>query len=376
VDEVMAGALRAISPPGKVGHLTWEWKEGDERWIQETWVDADNGRFRTENRPGESGEEGSFHVMVGEKWRIATYQSDVESYPVRITAVDREEAVAGGLDNLAYLGDEYLRSLAWADERRVVGESTADGQDLVAVEAKRSMDGDWRAGTVMVATIELDKATLLPVGLRSKIVEPDDKETEAYSGRLQSEWETVPPDDLPVDFFSPDALFALYSPGRERLAEAGELSYDLYWLGEKYEDAVQGESDLYLWGVDIEEAWLRLRYASETLGGGVEVVIIREGPAGQAQFGPLGGMQGPNAGPIGQEQVRVQGEPATLYSRTDIFSPTYQVTYRWLVVTLGQTAIELYPVPISEEGQETNPLNNTEALLALAEALVPVPSEP
>jgi len=381
VDEVTAGALRAVSPPAEVGHLTWEWREGDERWAQETWVDADNGRFRTENRPGESGEEGSFHVIVGEKWRIATYQSDVESYPVRISAVDREEAVAGGLDNLAYLGDEYLRFVAWADERRVVGESTADGREVVVVEAKRVMDGDWQAGTVMVATIELDKATLLPVGLRSRIVEPDGKETEAYSG--QSEWEAVPPDDLPPDFFSPDALFALYSPVREILEETGELGYDLYWLGEKYEDVAEGELDLYLWGVDIEgAAWASLRYASETLGGGGEVVIIREGQVGQAQFGPLGDLQGPGglqtpkAGPIESQQVTVQGEPATLYSRTDIFSPTYEVTYRWLVVTLGETTIELYPVPISEEGQEENPLNDTEALIALAQGLVPVPDEP
>jgi len=72
----------------------------------------------------------------------------------------------------------------------------------------------------------------------------------------------------------------------------------------------------------------------------------------------------------------VQGQPATLYSETDDLSPTYEVTYRWLVVTLGETAIELYPVPMSEDGEETNPLNDTEALIALAEDLVPVPDEP
>ncbi len=377
VDEVMAAALRAVSPPGKVGHLTWEWRERHQRWVHETWVDVDNGRFRWESRPGESGEEGSFTVMVGEKWRIATYESDVESYPVRITAVDREEVVAGGLDNLAYLGDEYLRSLAWADERRVVGESTVDGRQVVVVEMKRAMDGDWQAGTIMVATIELDKATLLPVGLRSKIVEPDSTETEAYSGGLQSEWEAVSPDDLPADFFSPDALFAVYSPGRERLAEAGKLGYDLYWLGEKYEGAAGGQLDLYLWGVGTESgASPQLRYASETLGDVNEVVIIREGRVGQAQFGPLGGMQDPNAGPIESEVVTVQGQPAILYFRTDRLSPTHEETYRWLVLTLGETVIELHPIPMSEEGQEMNPLNDTEALVALAEDLAPVPDEP
>jgi hypothetical protein len=87
-------------------------------------------------------------------------------------------------------------------------------------------------------------------------------------------------------------------------------------------------------------------------------------------------MSGPNAGPIEWEQVTVQGRPAVLYSRTDNLSPTYEVTYRWLVVTLGETGIELYPVPMSEEGKETNPLDDDEAIVALAEDLVPVPSGP
>ena len=123
------------------------------------------------------------------------------------------------------------------------------------------------------------------------------------------------------------------------------------------------------------EDWPQLHYASEALRG-PEAVIIREAPVGQAQLGPLGTMQGPNAGPIESEQVTVQGQPAVLYSRTDNLSPTYEVTYRWLVLTLGETAIEVYPVPMSEDGQEKNPLSDTEALVGLAEDLAPVPDEP
>ena len=371
VDEVLAGALRAISPPGKVGHLKGIEEASQVEGMQvQFWADADNGRFRMEYRPAE-GEEDWLLVTVGEDWRVATYQSDTESFPVQITALDREEAAAQGVDNFAYLGAGYLSFMVGADERQVVGETGANGGGVVVIEAKQAMDGDWQPGTMMVVTMELDKATLLPVQLRSKIVEPDGTETEA-GGASRFEWETVSPDDLPPDFFSPDALFALYSPVHEKLAEASKLEIDLYWLGEKYEGVAEGQPDLYLGDVKTEGvAWPELHYASEALRGS-EAVTIREGPAGQAQLGPAAEM----TGPIQQEQVTVQGQSATLHFKTDQLSPTYEVTYHWLVLTLGETSIELYPIPMSEEGQELYPLNNKEAIVAVAEALVPVRAQP
>jgi hypothetical protein len=371
-DEVMAAALRAVSPPGKVGHLKWEVSEADTP-LAEAWIDADNVRFRVEHRSVE-GEEGSFTVAVGEKWRTATYlaaDDDSAPFPVFITAVDREAPAAKGIDNFSYFGGPYPGLLVQAEVRRVVGESTVDDRQVVVVEGRQAMDGDWESGTMFVTTVELDKETLLPVQFRSSILEPDGTEREGQS-LAGFEWEALSPDDLRADFFSPDALFAAYSTAREELAEASKLGFDLYWLGERYE----GPLDLYLWDVDADAAdWPQLHYASEAMRG-PEAVIIREGPVGQAQFGPPREMSGPNAGPIQWEQVTVQGQPATLYSRTDSLSSTYKVTYRWLVVTLGRTVIEFYPVPMSEDGQEKNPLNDDEAIVALAEDFVPVPDGP
>jgi len=377
-DEVMAGALRAVSPAGQVGHLKWEESAaGLETPLGEAWIDADNGRFRLEHRSAE-GEEGSSTVAVGEEWRIATYlASGDDSRPFSyITAVDREDSAARGIDNLAYVGAAHLSRLAWAGERRVVGgESTADGREVVVLEAKQPAEGDWEGGTMFVATVELDKATLLPVKFRSSTVEPDGTEGDVLS-LAGFEWEAVSPDDLPSDFFSPDALFAAYSTARTELAEAAKLDFDLYWLGEKYESAAGGHLDLYLWDVDWDldadpEDWPQLHYATEAMRGR-GALIIREGPVGQAQFGPGSEVREP----IEQDEVVVLGQRATLYSHIDrLYSPD-EVTYRWLVVTLGETTIELYPIPMSEEGREVNPLNNTEALVALAEDLAPVPGEP
>ena len=225
---------------------------------------------------------------------------------------------------------------------------------------------------MFVATVELDKATLLPVQFRSSTVEPDGTEGEV-SSLAGFEWEAVSPDDLPSDFFSPDALFAAYSTAREKLAEASKLGFELYWLGEKYEDAAGGQlgpvplgcghGRTQRTGPDCTTPLRLMR--------GAEAVIIREGPVGQAQLGPGSEVMGP----IEQEEVAVLGQPATLYSHVDrLYSPD-EATYRWLVFTRGETVIELHPMPMSEE-EGDNPFNNTEALVALAEALVPVPSEP
>jgi hypothetical protein len=342
--------------------------------LGEAWIDADNGRFRIEHRSLE-GEGGPWSVGVGEDWRTATYlASGDDSRPFSyITAVDREEMAARGMDNLAYVGAAHLSRLAWAGERLEVGEGTADGREVVVLEAKQPADGDWEPGTMFVATVELDKATLLPVMFRSSTVEPDGTEGRCLAG---FEWEGVSPDDLPLDFFSPDALFAEYSTAREELAEASKLGFELYWLGERYQGAAGGQLDLYLWDMewDMEtdpEDWPQLHYASEAMRG-PEAVSIREGPTGQAEFGPGSEL----GGPIEQEEVTVAGQPAIIYSYVDRLYSSSGANYRWLVFTRGETVIELHPMPTAGVEGETNPFNNTETLIALAEALVPVPEGP
>jgi hypothetical protein len=374
-DAVIATALRAVSPAGQVGHLKWEESAaGLVTPLGEAWIDADNGRFRLEHRSVE-GEEGSSTVAVGEDWRTATYLAagdDSSPFPIYLAAVDREEMAERGMDNLAYVGAAHLSRLAWAGERLVVGEGTADGREVVVLEGNQPAEGDWEAGTMFVATVELDKATLLPVKFRSSTVEPDGIEGDVLS-LAGFEWEGVSLDDLPSDFFSPDALFAEYSTARKELADASEQGFELYWLGEKYEGAAGGQLDLYLWDMDWDvetdpEDWPQLHYASEAMRG-PEAVIIREGPVGQAQLGPGSEVMEP----IEQEEVTVADHPAALYSSSEVMSET---TYLWLMFTRGETVIELHAMPTAGVEGETNPFNNTETLIALAEALVPVPSGP
>jgi hypothetical protein len=378
VEEVLASALRAVAPAGEIGHLevTEENLLGGKAWIQEIWLDADNERFRWEERLAE-GDEPLLSVTVGERWRVADYTAAELSPPVFAYAVERDEWTSRGIDNFAYFGAEHLRYLAEAQKRRLIGETLANGRETVTLQGE--LVRDWMPETVIVMTMDLDKATLLPVELRQKHVESDGTQMETDVLRFQ--WDAVSPDELSPGFFSPDALLAAQSPVHKTLAEMSELGFNLYWLGEKYEDP-KGQLDLYLWNVqdewDVDDVarWPRLVYASETLG--LTVVTIREGPANRAQFEPRVEVTGPwiVPGPGGapvelypetqEEQVTVQGQPATL--NTARLSATNEVTHRWLAVILGETIIELH---VEEEG----PFESKEAILALAEDLAPVPQE-
>lgn len=218
VDAVVAGHLEALSEPGKVFHAkaVWDQPEREERAeVLEDWLDVDNGRFRHERRIGWVGEErGNFWLTVGADWTIASYSSSSNSVDINtMTAEERAQAAEAGMDNLAYVGPEYLPILIGSDEKRVVGESTMEGQPVVSVEAKWSWEpgGEWPEGVTYALTVDLDKSTLLPVQVQSKVIEPEDAEG-SYGPSKYEIVEYVSPEDLPADFFSPQAVEDLVIP--------------------------------------------------------------------------------------------------------------------------------------------------------------------
>jgi hypothetical protein len=116
-------------------------------------------------------------------------------------------------------------------------------------------------------------------------------------------------------------------------------------------------------------------------GGIGDTVRVFLRPAG-ATFEPT---EGPPIGPKPEraEPVTVQGQEATLYTSELKPDPGCAVgspctapnvpLYHRLVVTLGGTAIHIEALAKvdSERGIDENPFNNRDALISLAEALVP-----
>jgi hypothetical protein len=401
VDAVVAGHLEALSEPGKVFHARAEWPQPereDRVEVEEVWLDVDNGRLRREDRVEQAAEETvDFSVVVGADWTTADYDSSGNSvYTHIMTPEERAEAAAAGIDNFAYFGLEYLPILIGSSEKRVAGESTVEGRPVVLVETEWSMEpgGDWPEGATITMTVALDRSSLLPAQVGSKLIDPEGEE-QPYGPFTFEMTEYVSPEDLPADFFSPQAVEELVVTLEEQVAQAQAqveaAGFSLYWPGERYQ--VEGLPELYLRNVwvakDASEA--SLHYAVQMAGFDLDdTVVIRQGRVGQAEFEP------PPIPPIGskperQESVVVQGTQATLYISAMQPTPICAVeseemsctpvapavpAYHRLVLTLGDTVIQIEAVAKAQEEEDVNPFNNTDAITAVAEALVPVAPQP
>jgi hypothetical protein len=218
VDAVVAGHLEALSEPGKVFHAKAVWQQPEREGraeVEEVWLDMDNGRFRGERRIEREGEEtGDFWLVAGADLVMTSYKSSSNSVSTHAWTPDEwAEGAETGVDNFAYLGLEYLSILISSDEKWVVGESTVEGQPVVSVEAEWSWEpgGEWPEGVTYALTVDLDKSTLLPVQVQSKVIEPESAEG-SYGPSKYEIVEYVSPEDLPADFFSPQAVEALVVP--------------------------------------------------------------------------------------------------------------------------------------------------------------------
>lgn len=210
VDDVMAHHLDALTEAGKVFHARAVWAPEREDWIEveEAWLDFDNGRFRHERWDQLGSDTTDFWVVIGSDWTTTSYSS--MSNGVSSHEMTSQE---DGIDNFAYLGFEYLPILISSSAERVVSEGTVEGRPVVLVEAEWLMEpgGDWSEGATVTLTVALEKSSLLPVQMGSKLVAP---EGEGHSdGPFTFEvTEFLSPDDLPPDIFSPESVRDLVGP--------------------------------------------------------------------------------------------------------------------------------------------------------------------
>lgn len=165
-----------------------------------------------------------------------------------------------------------------------------------------------------------------------------------------------------------------------------DLGIDPYWLGERFDGPA---GPLILPGVrgvsiDASRSEGMFRYALQGGEDGFDLgdtVTIRLRPVGAPPFEP------PANPPIGpkpeeEEMVTVQGQQAKLY--TSLLKPETLPCpvgmtcippdvplYHRLVVTLGDTAIEVRAIGKFKPGEDANLYNNAEALIAVTNALLP-----
>jgi len=206
-EQVVAGALEALSPAGRVVHLSGSIEEDGEPRPIEIWIDADSQRGRWETVY-----EGMLRaVSVSSGWEVTSYDpwgNSVDTWSMRGWPLPE-----GVTDNPALLSVWYVWMLGSADEVAVVGGQKVRGHDAIVLNMTRVTQeplGDQEPGMDKL-TLTLDEGTLLPVEEEWRFVSTAGEETlVATISYEQAEY--VSAEDLPADFFSPQAVEDLVIP--------------------------------------------------------------------------------------------------------------------------------------------------------------------
>jgi hypothetical protein len=207
VDAVVASALEALSPAGQVLYLSGSIEEEGEARPFEIWIDADNerGRWETEYAAGLRG------ASVSDGWEVTTYDpwaNAVDSWSMLDYSISE-----GYTGNPALLSVWYVWMIGSADELAVAGREKVRGHDAIVVNMAQTRledSGDQEASTDELRLV-LDEQSLLPVEEEWRFVSTAGEETlVATISYEQAEY--VSEEDLPADFFSPQAVEELAIP--------------------------------------------------------------------------------------------------------------------------------------------------------------------
>ncbi len=380
-EALLEAAVDAVIEPGMVFHAETDGGE-------EIWIDGERELFRTQI--GEQGDS-SLQIRVGEGWTVWSF--DAWQNKVEKEELEPPVEFLSRIDNPAILlGWSRIATVAYGEDVAVVGEKESEGRGVVVLETRSIMEGnDHPQGTTWVSRVELDSETHLVVATEFQSIPPEGEgEEEENSDEVHREVyevELIPREELPEDFFSPEVVYDAVVTFEERLEAVRALGVTPHWLGERFE-AEEGDLALSrVWDILISEerGEATVRYSLQTpqyasWGGLADTVVITLRPAGAAfeppEMPPLG------AKPELEEEVTVQGQDAILYTSElnpegvpcavgePCILPNVPL-YSRLVVTLGNTAIQVEARSRLELGADRNPFNNREGILALARALEP-----
>lgn len=382
--QIAQNVYQAINQPGKVYHV-----RGDDGI--EVWIDIPNQRYRRR----EPASQGSL-TSVGEGWTRISYDpfgnkvKTEDTKPAGLAVARIDDPVAGWL--------EALSALAYGRELRTIGETVADGKQVLALEARSPIfEEDKPTGGFLVGRVELDLVSYLPLAFERRQEVPAGQPTDTPSAAGDSGpkrvrytvSELIARDALPEDFFARKVVEDEVVTLEQNLQKVRDLGLTAYWLGKAFQGAVNLRfSDEAVAVIpDPEKGEASIHYALE-LGsaGGVnnlsdEAVVIKLAKADKAAFGPPAVQEFAGDLPERSQQVTARGQTGTLFisilTPGDLPCPTGSVCpktktplYTRLDVTLGSTAVQIETFArIDKDGNDRNPYNSIEGIIGLAEAL-------
>ena len=381
-EEITERVEDAVREPGMVYHAI-----GDDN--SEVWLDPENEVFRRR----ESTANGEL-VSVGEGWLRWAYD------PFENAVLENDSEPEGPprprIDNPMILWLEALGALAFGQELDVIGQTQADGQTVLALEAKTPVVQDGVAtGALLVGRVEVHPETYLPLAFERSEDTPAGATPSQERTRVRyTTSELIPLDGLPEGFFDLSVVEGQVKTTEEELAAIRELGLTPYWLGEGYESQL-GQLELPPTDAvftDPTTSMAELHYAlivGVGAAGGAEPlldsVIVRLG-LDPGAFGPPVIPEIAGSLPETDREVLVRGAAATLY--TSVLTPadigcgeeecpeTTAKIYRRLVLTLGDTAVQVETFArIGPTGDDNNGYNTEFGITALAETLYEIEEE-
>lgn len=355
----------------------------------EVWIDAERQVYRQRDATAVGG-----LTSVGQGWTRTSY----DPFQNKVIAQDKSPSDPNRprLDDPAIQWFEPLAALAYAPELRLIGRTTSDGRAVIAIEARSPvLDKGNFTGRYLIGRVELDAQSRLVVAFERRLQLPpdetpnaDDLQDDQKPTRIRYQTEFLPRDTLPPDFFSPTIVEQQVITLEENLATIAAMGLDLLWLDKEFSDShgtlrlPEGTEGVF---VDSTKGEASFHYSLVTGGAGdtrllADSVVIKIGPPG-TDFGQPAIQQFSGRLPEGGRTVTAAGQQAMLY--TSILTPadlpcpagdcprTRTPLYHRLSLTIGSTGlqIETYARVDSVTGDDQNGYNNTEGIVALAEAV-------
>ena len=311
VEELTDRVAEAITCPGYAFriHMAGEFESGPYRSSGEAdiWIDLERNQGRAESHGffGSVEEEDS---ELQEVWDVTIVRSDGEYTGARAPdnpAARRRPPGCHGPDREA-LG-LILRCEGPTEELEMTVERNVAyrGRNAIAYVATGTSSGeDERSDTT--SRVYLDRDTFLPLGSTSEGT-VDVGEVYAVDSDVPLQYEFVPLDSLPPDFFDPVSIGYVAVDPEERL-EAQDFGVPVYWLGREFAGG-DGLPALSLKGVSGRE--IIYRRADDDFGSATVILVLYSQKQWETLPGRLRGRC------VQSRDLGLADRQATIYSDND-----------------------------------------------------------
>lgn len=380
-DDVAQKVAEAIREPGMVYNVG-----GNDGSL--AWIDAEMQQYRRRDSAINGGT-----TSVGSGWTEISYDASTNTVTEDDTTPSASQRPR--IDDPMVRWMDPLAALAFSNQLTLIGRTTADGKEVIALEATTLVvDASGNVTGTLLGRVEVDAETYLPHAFEARQtlangVTPTPG-PEGLDPRVLYTSEFIERSTLPAGFFDRAVVEGQIETNQNKMEQVRELGLTPVWFGQYYDGKPYGELQLpptvsVSTNDEGTEAEIRYALVSPT-SVATDAVIIRLA-ADPSRFTHPQIPQFAGDLPEDEETVALAGgATATLY--TSILTidalpcpsggcpQSSAALYRRLVLQRGDTAVQIEVSPrILADGTDSNGFNSRDGIVSLAGVLVDVPAD-